>query len=82
VTSKHEKNSSKGLLAARKAVSLLTSTKRAARLAFDEANQEARVSSQRVKEANAALDKAKWDMCLAKQRLEELRAEYKALKSW
>ena len=73
VTLKHEKKfSSNGLLAARKAASRLASAKRAARLAFDKANQEARFEPERVKGAHVALDRENGGMCPANQRLEEL----------
>ena len=70
------KKSSNGLLAARKAVSNLTSAEHAARLALNKANQEGQLSSERVEGAHVALDRAKGGTCLMDQHLEEHRVEY------
>ena len=47
-----------------KAASSLTSTEHGAQLAFGKANQEGRLSSERVEGAHVALDKARGDVCL------------------
>ena len=78
---KYEKKYSKGSLAARNAVSCLTSAKCVAPLAFHKADQKAQVSSERVKEAHVALNRAKEGMCHANQCLEELGAKYEALET-
>jgi hypothetical protein len=63
-TLEHENKCSKGLLAARKAVSSLISAEHAARLAFDKVNQEGRLSLERLEGSHVALDRAKDCMCL------------------
>ena len=75
-TLEYKKKSPKGLSAASKAVSPLTSAKRTARLAFDKANQEGRFSSERVEDAHLALNRVKEDMCPTQRRLEEHGVEY------